>query len=134
MSKKTFKQLRDFDEMVAKMYKENTNLERSKFGHAVRRFNEKNYIPHLKEYRDEVQNAWIDFALTDEKTKAVILDDKSQRGYAYSKEGLKQVMEAENNIVNKWNVKEFEVEPFICSDLPDDLTDEQKELFTGIIM
>lgn len=131
--KKTFKQLRDFDVMVSQMYKENPELEKTKFGYAVKRFNEKNYIPHLKDYRTDIENAHIDNALTDSTTQAVLLDKESGRGFSYSKDGLKAVIKDEERIMSEWDKKEFEIETYQCKELPE-LTEEQRELFTGILI
>ncbi len=129
---KTFKQLRDFDQMVGKLFEENPELKNTKFGYSVKRFNEKNYIPVLKKYRTAVEDIYIEHALVDEKTKAIILDKDSNRGFAYSKDGLRKVIEAEGKIIEEWDQKLFDIETYVCTDLPE-LTEEQLVLIDGIL-
>jgi len=134
MSTKTFKELREFDAVVSSLFEANPDLKNTKFFHAVKKFNEKNYIPLLKEYRSEIENVQIDNALVDEKTKALSINTESVRGFNYSKEGLKQVIKEEQRVINEFDKKEIEIEPYICKELPEGLTEDQIEVLTGILI
>lgn len=133
--KKTFKQLVEIDSIIGNMYEKNDKLELSKFGYAYKRFAEKNYYPHLKEYQQKIQDARIDKALEDSETKAIITDKENPRGYKYNKEGLKNLIKEENRLSDEWDIKEFEIESFYCKEenLPE-LSDEQREKLTGILI
>jgi len=74
----------------------------------------------------------IDLGFGTEKTKAIILDKDSNRGFAYSKDGLRKVIEAEGKIMEEWDQKLFDIETYVCTDLPE-LTEEQLVLIDGIL-
>ncbi len=133
--KKTYKQLQDVDFLVGVLYKENPELEKSKFGYAWKRFVQKNYLKHMKEFQSEIMDVRIDNALEDEKTKALLTDQANPRGYKYSKEGLKAVVKKENAINDKWADKIIEVEPYVIpvESLPT-LTEDETEELTGILI
>ncbi len=135
--KKTFKKLRELDEMIGGLYARNVNLKESKFGYAYKRFAEKNYFPVYKQYVELLTDIRIDNALEDPTTKALRYDDRpNSRGFAYSKEGLKKVIKAENELEKRWDEKEFEVEPFYVApeNLPPTLTEDQKEMMNGLLI
>lgn len=132
--KKTFNELNEIDLVIGELYSKNPTLRDTKFGYAYKRFAENNYIPLYKEMIEAKNNARIDNALEDEKTKEILLDPASQRGFKYSKEGLKSVIKAEKQIQELFDVKEIEIKPFISSFIPEEITDEQKELLTGILI
>lgn len=132
--KKTFKELSEIDSVMASIYEKNPEYKDGKFGYAYKRFAEKNWYPVLKEYQNEILDIRIDNALTDEKTKAILTTEKG-RGFEFDKEGLKAVLKAERELEKKWDIKEFEVEPYICKkENLIELTDEQKDLLKGILI
>lgn len=132
---KTFKELIEIDNEVGVMYKNNLELEGTKFGYNYKRFAEKNVYPIRKEYEEKLIDLRIEYAREDEVTKKIVKDPTDQRGFEYTKEGFKTLIAAERKLQNNWEVREIEVEPRICSieNIPD-LTDKQKELFEGVII
>lgn len=130
---KTFKDLLDFNEVVNELYKKTPEMPNTKFGYALKRFTDKNIVPAFKEYGEKMADIRIENALTDEKTKAVILD-ANPRGFAYSKEGLQAVVKAERELEKSFETKEFTIEPYISSEAPESLTQEQVEIFTGLVI
>lgn len=132
--KKTFKELQTIDGVVGGMYKKNPELRDTKFAYAYKRFYEKNYSPTLKEFTEQVNDSYINNALVDEKTQALLTDQENSRGFKYSKDGLKQVMRDENRISEEFNSKEIEITPFISVYIPENLTEEEKEVLTGIVL
>lgn len=135
MAKKSFKELQEIDSLVANLYKQQPGLENTKFGYAYKRFSEKFYFPKVKEMSNEVMNARIDNSLEDPTTKEVLSDPNPRgRGFKFSREGLKKVIELENQITEKWENKEIEVEPHISSYVPEVLTEEQAEMLKGILL
>lgn len=135
MTKKTFEELQEVDSLVADLYTKNPALKAGKFAYAYTKFAKKNLYPRFEEYNEALTDAWIDFAMVDEKTKA-ILTDPNPRGFKYDKDGLKNVILAERRIRKEWMVKEFEVEPYFCNpeNIPAELVDETKEALTGLVI
>lgn len=132
--KKTFKELQTIDTTVGGMYRRNPELRDTKFAYAYKRFHEKNYFPLLKELQEQINDAYINNALVDEKTQALLTDQENARGFKYSKDGLKQVMKDENKISEEFNSKEIEITPFISVYIPENITEEEKEILTGIVL
>ena len=135
MVTKTFRELQEVDTLVGSLYGKNPELKDSKFGYAYKRFVDKNYMSHLKEFQYELNDVRIDNAMEDPNTKEVLRDPTNTRGFRYTKEGLKKVIGQENEITTRWDVKEIEVEAFACptESLPT-LTEGQTELLKGIVI
>jgi hypothetical protein len=131
---KTFKDLQEIDSLVGSLYKKNPTLEHSKFGYAYKRFSDKNYLPMVKDFQEELGNVRIDNALEDEKTKEILIDRMNVRGYKYSKEGLKKVILEEKAIIEKFDLKGIEIVPFISKVVPEDLTEDQSEMLKGVVL
>lgn len=131
---KTFKELQKIDNMVAELYRDNATLEKTKFGYAYKRFAEKNYYPKAREYNEAIQLLSVDNALEDTTTGEILVDRANLRGFKFSKQGLKSVMKQENDLQKVWDAKEFEVEPYISSYIPKELTEEQFEMLKGIVL
>lgn len=130
---KTFLELAEIDSIVGSLYKADPKLRETKFGYAYTKFYKKNYEPILNEFKEQLEVVRIDHALEDEKTKAILKDENTSRGYQYSKQGLKDVMNAEKEITKKFEIKEITIEPYISSYIPE-MADEQKEILTGIVL
>ena len=134
---RTFEELIKIDNMMGSMFRVNPKLLEGKFGYAYKRFSEKNLSQHLKQFREELTDIRIEHALTDEKTKEIIFDKESDRGFKYSKEGLKEVLKAERKLDEKWDKKVIKIVPYIMANdgLVDvELTEIQKEAFTGLFI
>lgn len=131
--KKTFKELQEVDVLVGSLYQKDKTLEKSKFGYAYKRFIEKNYVPIIKERQERLIDVRIDNALEDKNTKEILTDKESNRGYKYSKEGLKKCIKDERKVMEEFEEKEIEIEPFISSFVPQ-LDEEQKEILNGLII
>lgn len=133
---KTFEELGKLDAIVGRMYQKNPELRNSKMGYAYKRFVAKNFQPTYDAFISELSDVRIDNALTNEATKEILTDpNPNSRGFKYSKEGLKAVIKAEDVITKKFNAKQIEIEPYIVKpeNLPE-LTDEQKEALTGLLI
>lgn len=135
MVTKTFKQLREADTIVAKLYERFKELEHGKFGYAWKRFAEKNYAEYLKEFQRELGDIRVDNALEDKETKAILRDKENHRGYQYSKAGEKKVIEQENALVKKWEEKEIEVEPYYIQEESLPVLDQyERESLEGMLI
>ncbi len=131
---KTFQELNEADNLVGVLYKKDPTLRDTKFGYAYNRFYQKNFENLLKEFQKELELVRAEHALEDEKTKALILDDKNPRGFAYSKQGFKSVVEAEEKFLEKFNKKEVEIEPYFATFIPEDMNDYTREKLIGLVI
>jgi len=134
MIKKTFKELKELDAVIGNLYGKNPELKKGKFGYAYNKFVKKNFVPMLNEYRDELNLIAVNNALTDEKTKELIYDETNSRGFKFSKEGLIACMKQEKECEANWNTKELDLEPFISVEVPENMTEEEIEVLTGVII
>lgn len=132
--KKTFKELQDVDQMVGALYQKIPTLKDSKFGYAYKRFTDKNYVPLVREFNEELAAIRVDHALEDPATKEILIDRMNPRGFKYNKAGLKQLMFEEKKLADTWDAKEIDVTPFLSSYIPEDLEEEQKEMLDGIVL
>lgn len=133
--KKTFRELQEIDEIVGMLYKKEPALRNTKFGYAYKRFTEKNYEPMVKDYKEEIAHIRIEHALEDAKTKEVILRQESGRGFAYSKQGLKDVIKAEGRFDEEFMAREKEIAPLKADITPiiEMLDEDAKEIMLSII-
>ena len=132
---KTFEELLIIDAMLGSLYQEFPKLRDSKFYYAYKRFYEKNIKKIQKEYIDELTDVRINNALEDKETKAILTDQKSNRGYLYSKDGLKKVIKDEKKVENKFFEKVVEIEPyFMTTPVPSEVSQELTEMLTGLII
>lgn len=131
--KKTFLELRELDGIIVQLYIKTPSLKDTKFAYGYNKFYSKNYQSIYKEFQDAIINVQIENALTDPTTKALITDPMSPRGFKYSMEGLKAVLKAENEINDKFNLKEIECEPYMCRDVPV-LNEVQSQGMQGLLI
>lgn len=108
---KTYKQLSQLDNAVAEMIVKNPDLKSAKFGYHYRIFHEKNLKPIFDDYNKALAHIRIDCALTNPTTKA-LMTTESGRGFEFSKEGRKMVIQAEMDLEKEWDNKNFEIEPY----------------------
>ena len=132
--KKTIVELREVDLMVGGLYKIKPNLRNTKFGYAYKKFSDKNYFPTVSEIRKHLLEINIDNALENPQTKEILIDPANERGYKYSKNGLLKCIKEEQELLDKYNAKEIEIEPYFSSYKPEDLTEEQAEMLKGLVI
>lgn len=131
---KTFRDLSLLDQIVGNMYAKNPKLKESKFGYAYQRFFDKNNAPTNKLFKEKLTDIAVENALEDKETKAIIHDKNNIRGFAFSKEGLKKVLKQERELQEEFWLKDIEVEPYISSYVPENLTEEEKEALKDILI
>jgi len=129
--KKTFKELKEADQLIAELYAKNPNLKNTKFGYAWKRFTDKNYTPLIAELNDKIVDSRVEHALTDSTTKELLYTGDSN--YKYDKEGMKSLIDANRKTLKEYDLKEVEITPFIVKDLPE-LTEEETEVLKGLII
>lgn len=134
---KTFKELQEADQVVGGLYQKNAELKNSKFGYAWKRFTDKNYVPVVREFNEDLAALRVNHALEDKSTGEILIDRMNPRGFKYSKEGLLVLMKEERELENKYNSKELDVTPYVTTSIPEEveaLPEEQKELLTGLVL
>ena len=97
-----------------------------KFDYAVKKLGKK-LQPGFDKFNDKLEEARIDHCSTDEKNN--ILRD-SKNNYIYTKDNLKAL----NKKVAVLQEEVIQFEPYFAVELPEGLTEEQIELFTGILI
>lgn len=133
--KRTFKDLQQIDFLVGGLYRQYPDIQKTKFGYAYKRFADKNYYPHRDDYNLEISDLRVDNALTDKGTGEILRDmDPNSRGFKFDQKGLKTVMKGEKDLINNWNKKEYDVTPYISSDVPEQLSEEMKDMFDGLFI
>lgn len=131
--KTTIKKIQDADKLVGEIIRSKPALKESKFSYAWKRFIEKNYNPRAKEHWEKIECIRVDNAMEDRNTKEIFVDEKNPRGYKFTREGLKKCIAEESKLQEEFEATSVEVEPYICTSLPE-LTDEDKETLKGLII
>jgi hypothetical protein len=131
---KTFGELQEIDTMVGGLYKRFPTLENTKFGYAYSRFYKLNYLPVFNAFQDAIHLVRIETALEDKNTREVMIDPANVRGYKYDKDGLAKCVVQERNTVEEYTAKFVDIIPFISPYVPEELTEQEKELLTGLIL
>ena len=135
MIKKTFSDIKEIDEIYGRLIGDGKNgFEQTKLGYAFKRFTEKNTKKIFSEFNDILQDIRINNALTDKSTGAILYKPDGQ-SFQFSPDGLKAVLKGIKDTTNEWENKEFDIEPFICSDIGTiELSDEEREILTGALI
>ena len=131
--KKTFKELQEIDQLIGYLYQVDPKLKDTKFGYAFNKLSNHVLVPAINKFRERIEIIRVNNALED-SNKAILLDKENPRGFKYSKEGLTKCMEEEIKLTEAYDKEEFEFEPYISSFTPEQLTEDQKELLTGILI
>jgi len=124
----TFKKVNELLQLTGNYIARNPN---TKLTYAMKKVYKDSLAKPLDTFKEAVEDLRIDNCLTDEKTGAILKDDKGQ--YQYTKEGTKAFKVAAKALQEKWDEKEIEVTPFIVKEIPE-LSQEEIEAFTGIFI
>lgn len=111
--------------------KENSNSETTKLEYALKRTFE-SVQPKTVEYTAKLKDLKLDHALEDENGKvSFTIDMKTgDRNYDYSKEGLKALDKATEDLFNS----EVTVDVYYATSVPEDLSPVYKVLFNGFVL
>lgn len=133
--KKTFNDLTKLDIIVAKLLKDNPSLFDTKFGITYKKHLDKNLSVIMGKRNDGLNDIYLENALTDTVTGAVLFDKESDTGFKHSKEGFKQIKEASREFTLKFDNTEYEVEPIACKELPEGFdVSPIKEIVEGLFV
>lgn len=131
---KTFKELLEANTVVSTLFAKNPDLKETKFGYAWKKFYALNIEKVVKEMQAAYADAQIEHALEDKTTGKIMTEPGSPRGYAYSKQGLRDLIKAEDNIEKDYYAKEIEIEPYISTYIPENITEIQLEALKGLVL
>lgn len=79
--------------------------------------------------QEDANDVNVDHCMTDERTGAILKDENKE--LKYTKEGLRARNLALKNIFGE---TEYEIEPYYCTAIPNDLTQFEKEIMSGIVI
>lgn len=135
--KKTYRELKEILEIINEVFTKNKELEKTKFYYAVDKFYKKNIKPIQEEFNEKISNKQLEEALTDKDTGEILYGEtnaKGDRPYKYNKEGLKNLNQYFRDLTKEYDAKEYEVISYISSFVPEELSDENKELLKGSVL
>lgn len=147
---KTFRQVREFNQAVNSFTNRDPENANTKLGYALKKISETQIKKIVKDYQEEynglyydnVQRKQVDHALTDKSNGALLNAPKgSERPFLYDKLGLLAVMEAEKNfgsqaeaLLEKWDLKEYEITPHYAVEVPEGLLDNERSAFLDFVI
>jgi hypothetical protein len=136
--KKTYQELIEIDGIIARLYAEDLNIRKGKFGYAYTKFHTKNIAPVQKEMREKLEDLQVDNALTDEKTGELLYGEPApnqQKGdFKFNKEGMKKLTFETRALIKEFQEKEIEIEPFFSSVIPAGLSVEDIDALRGCVI
>ncbi len=133
--KKTFKQIREFSIYSGLIAMRHPN---TKISYAIKKVLKK-LVKIVDEYNGKLEDIRIDHCFTnsDGVIEYNVTKDGSGnevRHYKFKKDELKKKLKEEREVAEEWNSKEFEVEPYLATEVPEDITDEEKEALDGFVL
>lgn len=111
----------NFARMFIKQHEEKT-----KFRYALERI-DKRLEPHTGAYMASLYDLDLEHAATDEKS-VLITGEKEQ--FRYTKDGLRARSKARQELL----AKTFEFEPYFATELPDNLSEVEKQVCAGFVL
>lgn len=100
--------------------------EQTKFRYALERM-EKRLGPQCEAYTEALADLQIEHAATDEN-QAILTDEKGN--FRYTKDGLRARHKAQKELVEK----PVEIEPYLATEVPEDLGETEKIVASGFVM
>ena len=127
--------------------------EKTKLAYAIERVGKK-YPKYIKAYNEiteerqaKISDAYTDFASEDADKnimRLIVKDEKGNVTYTENKytrenkkacdEKIRNINKEYNNILQEFIYKEVEIEPCLTTSIPNNLTNQEIEAFTGIII
>lgn len=127
MIKTTLRDVINFANSASRWMSIQEKQPQTKLSYAVARMLKRCQKP-IEDYNAKIEDIRLDNALEDEKTKAVLRDEAQQ--YKFSKEGLRKIIEEQRKLLDG----EIEIEPYIATAIPDDLSDDARVAFEGFVL
>lgn len=153
MTKITYERLITYANYATNWLNKEEKNKNTKLGYAIERFGKK-YPKYIKEYNEilderqfQINDAYTDFASEDADkniARLIVKDDKGNVTYTenkYTRENkklcdakIRSINKETNDILLEFISKEIEIEPYYTTSIPDNLTIQEIEAFTGIII
>jgi hypothetical protein len=127
--KKSFDDILKFSN-AGSFYVRSLNGKKTKLSYAIEKVS-KQTDGYISEYRDAVQDIGIEYAAVDSDGVLLVQEDGS---FKFTKEGLKNKVRDERDLLKEWKDKEFDVEPFYSTELPEDISDAMLDVLTGFVI
>jgi len=127
--KKTFEEIIAFVEQ-ANIYNESIKDKQTKLSHAIKKVNGK-VKEHFEQYNEEIGDIRIDNAAADSDG---VLITTEKGAFRFTKDGLKAKNKADKKLAAEWDKKSFEVEAYIATDIPLDLSEDMRTAFSGFVI
>jgi hypothetical protein len=100
--------------------------EQTKFRYALERM-DKRLGKQIESYTEAVADLQIEHAATDEK-QAILTDE--QGNFRYTKDGIRARNKAQRELLEQ----PVEIEPYMATEVPDDLSDAEKQACAGFVI
>lgn len=126
---KTFGEMYEF-RVNASFYLKSLEEGETKLAYAIKKVDGK-LQKHFDAYNEAMNDIEIDHAATDENG-ILVTDDKG--GFRFTPASIKAKRKAYKELADEWGVKEFEVEEYFATEIPEDLNDNFKNSFTGFVI
>lgn len=130
----TFEVLFDLIPVVNAYFSRNPNADKSKLGYSLIKTIKK-FQPKMDEYESERENAKIDLCLTG-PDKAILYETTAAgaKEYKYTPENKKKLNSRLQEIKNEWVSKTLKFDAHYASEIPNNLSEEEKDVFKGIVI
>ena len=131
---KTFKQIREFNQYASAILRRHPI---SKISYSLKKVLKK--LKMVEDYNNELEDIRVECCYTNNKgvIEYDITKDSSGnevRHYKYTKEDMKQRLHRMRELVEQWNNKTFEVNPYFVTEVPDDITMDEREALLGFVL
>jgi len=130
--KKTYQEIATFDGEARGWLAKNT--ENTKFSWAIKRVLKRTQAA-LQEYREKAEDITIEHCSVDGAGNIIIEEGRDPLGrpmerYKFTKEALQKRNDEQRTLFKK----QVDIEPYVATDLPKDLSEEDKELFMDFVL
>jgi len=121
---KSFEQIIEFNELA-----NGIKDKRSKLAYACKKV-QKRVAEYIEDYIDKLKDLEVEYASIDSNGDLIVKENK----YSYKPERLKALNEAKKKLWKSYKSKEYEFESYICTEITEELTDEEKDILEGFVL
>jgi hypothetical protein len=127
--KKTFGEMYEF-RVHASLYLKTLEEGETKLAYAIKKVDKK-LQKHFDEYNEAMADVEIDHAATDENG-ILVTDEKG--GFRFTPDSIKAKRKAYKKLADEWESKEFEVDTYFATEVPEDLNENFRNAFEGFVL
>lgn len=129
MSKVTFEQINEFLTASNQVLQAQKEEKESKLTYALKKV-QKRIRKHIDDYMEVMRDIEVEHASTDADGNLKYDGDK----LVYTPLQEKNMRKKKREVYAEWLKKEFEFEPYIATEIKEELSIEQKEALTGFVI